>query len=148
MFIIRAYQLPLEKLQVGVKWVDDCCRQAVNELNAIGITTTTNAEVLRRWCKEFSNTKKFPHPNPYVCIGKSPKPSIFEHYPKFEAKIRSFVLENLDCFTVEMLRSEISNNMISEFLKDAEAAGETNTLGYGLLLAYKDKPPSYSTVLR
>jgi hypothetical protein len=38
--------------------------------------------------------------------------------------------------------------MISEFLKDAEAAGETNTLGYGLLLAYKDKPPSYSTVLR
>ena len=38
--------------------------------------------------------------------------------------------------------------MIPEFLKDSEATGETNTLGYGLLLAYKDKPPSYSTVLR
>ena len=37
LFLLKAYQIALEKMRVGVRWIDDCCKQAVIFINSLGI---------------------------------------------------------------------------------------------------------------
>ena len=79
-------------------------------------------------------------------MGKKPKPALFEIF-HLEARMKEFVMEHLDCFTVEMLRSELISSMIPKFVEEVEEDGETNSVAYHLLQNYADQPPSYSSVL-
>ena len=40
LFLIRAYQIALERMQVGVKWVKEIFREAVHDLNNLGVKTS------------------------------------------------------------------------------------------------------------
>ena len=72
---------------------------------------------------------------------------LFELFPQLEARCREFVMNHLDCFSVEMLRSELITEMIPKLMDEAQADGDSKSLGYKLLANYTDHPPSYSSVL-
>ena len=48
LFLLKAYQIALDKMRVGVRWLDHVCHQAVGELNSYGIKTATNRQVVAR----------------------------------------------------------------------------------------------------
>lgn len=131
-----------------MRWIDDCCQPAVDELNNLGVKTTQSKKTIGKWNRDFRKHEKFPHPNVHVRMGKKPKPPIFELYPHLEATVGEFVIKHLDFFTVEMLRSELVTEMIPKLVKECEDAKEEDSLGYKLLQTYMDKAPSYSTILR
>ena len=39
LFLLKAYQIALDEMRVGVRWVDHICHKAVGELNSYGIKT-------------------------------------------------------------------------------------------------------------
>ena len=139
LFLIRAYQIALEKPRVGVRWIDDCCQPAVDELNNLGVKTTQSKKTIGKWNRDFRKHEKFPHPNVHVRMGKKPKPPIFELYPHLEATVGEFVIKHLDFFTVEMLRSELVTEMIPKLVKECEDAKEEDSLGYKVMQTYMDK---------
>ena len=53
LFLIRAYQIALEEMKVGVQWSRDCCQPAVDELNNLGIKTTESAKTVGEWNQAF-----------------------------------------------------------------------------------------------
>mmetsp|Transcript_27620 Transcript_27620/g.59008 ORF Transcript_27620/g.59008 Transcript_27620/m.59008 type:complete len:743 (+) Transcript_27620:485-2713(+) len=148
LFLLKAYQIALEKMRVGVRWIEDCCKQAVTFINSLGIKTTVSGKTVGDWHRHFRKNDKFPHPNPHVRMGKKPTPALFELFPQLEARVREFIMKHLDCFAVEMLRGELITVMIPKLMEEMNADGDSESLGYKLLVNYTDKPPSYSSVLR
>ena len=149
LFLLRAYQIALEKMRVGVQFVRDCCTQeAIKELNSTRIMHSQSAQTIGKWNREFRKLDLFDHPNVHVRNGKKPKPPIFEMFPHLEAVVSKYILKNLDCFTIEMLRNYLFTEVVPKLVKDSEDRCEQESLGYKLLVGYIDKTPSYSTVLR
>ena len=131
------------------KWVDQCCFEAINELNKLGIKTTTNKGVLAKWNRQFRLHEKFPHPNPYVANGKKPIPPLFDFFPEAKAMVKEYALKKLDCFGVEMMRDELITSIIPGLLEQAHNDNvDPDSLHYNILLNYQAKKPSYSTVWR
>ena len=89
----------------------------MEELNNLGITTTTNARVLSNRNKEFRKHALFQHPNPHVRNGKPPKPPLFELFPSLEVETKGYIISHFDFFTVEMLRNELVTVMIPMWYK-------------------------------
>jgi hypothetical protein len=59
-FLIRAYQIALEKLRTNnTRWKIDCCQEAVNQINDIGFDTTINANTLMTGTLTLGSTKSF-----------------------------------------------------------------------------------------
>ncbi|KAL7525012.1 hypothetical protein ACHAXR_003180, partial [Thalassiosira sp. AJA248-18] len=146
LFLLRAYEIALEKMCVGVKWLD-VCKEACLELNAMGFLTTKSGKTIGDWNRYFRQHEKFPHPNAHVRMGKKPKPALFEVFPTLEAAVNEFIMLHLDCFTVEMLRGELITNMIPKFMKEVEEDGEIDSVAYHLLENYTEHPPSISSIL-
>ena len=46
LFLLRAYQVALSKLRVGVQWIADCCDQAVTEVNSLGPKTAMSGRTV------------------------------------------------------------------------------------------------------
>ena len=86
--------------------------EAINELNKLGIKTTTNKGVLAKWNRQFRLHEKFPHPNPCVANVKKPFPPLFDFFPEAKAMVKEYALKQLDCFGVEMMRDELINAII------------------------------------
>ena len=49
LFLLKAYQITLDEMKVGVRWVDHICHKAVVVLNDYGFKATTNSEVVSKW---------------------------------------------------------------------------------------------------
>ena len=96
LFLLKAYQIALDKMRVGVRWVDHMCHKEVRELNSYGIKTATHKEVVAKWNQDFRISDKFPHPNPSVRMGKKAKPVLFEVFSHLEARLQEFVMKHLD----------------------------------------------------
>ena len=77
MFLVKAYQIALDEMKVGVRWTDHICHKAVVELNNYGVKTATHREVVTKWNRVFCLNDKLPHPNPNVRMEKKPKPVMF-----------------------------------------------------------------------
>ena len=45
-FLIRAYQIAIRMMRVGVQWIRDCCDPAAKDLNELGIATAINEETV------------------------------------------------------------------------------------------------------
>ena len=91
----------------------------------------------------------FPHPNPTVRLGKNPMPVIFEQFPNLEASVKSFMIENLSNFSIEMLRAELAAEMLPKLAEECKKDdGYEQHEGYILVQHYIATLPSYSTVLR
>ena len=74
LFLINAYKFALKRLGHTIeedelkddskevqkyRWIDHCCLPAVQQLNAVGIRTTTNKQVLGRWSKVQPSSNGF-----------------------------------------------------------------------------------------
>jgi len=148
LFLCRAYQIALEKLRVGVKW-EDVCKEAVRELNNLGLKQATSGRTVMKWNREFNIHDKFPHPDPRVRMGKKPKPPIFELFSEIELEVKTFIKDHLDCFTIEMLRCELSEILPKHLEKLLKTDGDDSvSIGRTMLETFINKPPCYSTVLR
>ena len=53
LFLLKAYQIALDEMKVGVRWLDHICHKAVVELNNYGIKTATHRAVVARWNRVF-----------------------------------------------------------------------------------------------
>ena len=95
LFLLKAYQIALDKMRVGVRWVDRMCHRALRELNSYGIKTAAHKEVVAKWNRDFRSSDKFPHPNPSVRMGKKATSVLFEVFPHLEARVQEFVLKHL-----------------------------------------------------
>ena len=73
-------------------------------------------------------------------MGKKPKPPLFEVFPTLEAEVNEFIMNHLDCFTVEMLRGELTTKMIPKLVEEVEKDGEKDTVAYHLLENYTENP--------
>ena len=84
--------LSLKKLgKETMKFVNDCCKEAVADCNNLGFATTINYRTLQRWNKMFSaNNGRFQNPNPssITLKGKTPRPRIFEYFPNNVADVK------------------------------------------------------------
>ena len=97
-FLIRAYQIAIRMMRVGVQWIRDCCDPAAKDLNELGIVTAINGETVAKWNTLFCKNEQLPHPNVWARIGKKPKPPIFELFPLLEAEVNEYVMKHLDFF--------------------------------------------------
>ena len=146
LFLVKAYQIALEEMKVGVRWRDHICQKAVVALNNYGFKAATHAEVVAKWNRVFRVNEKFLHPDPNVRMGEKPKPVLFEVFPNLEAQVHEFVMSRLDCLCVEMIREAVIKVMIPDLMKDVEDDIETGTLAYNLFMESVTHPPTYSMV--
>ena len=150
-YLRAAYTVALDELhKVGVTW-RACCDKAVSVLNPhLCSDHATNGRTVMKWNRIFRDHHQFPNPNPYVANGIKRKPPIFDVFPHAAVDMSTFILDRLDHFNVEMLRDHFNNTMIGNL--DDEVTNNINfdedSDEYKLVARYKDRPPSYSTVLR
>ena len=176
MFLIMAYKIGLDRLGRDIveedlrdkkrdeknmrldgtrepqmyRWVEHCCKPAVEVLNQAHINDITNAEVLRRLNFMFSkNGGKFPHPNPNIAADKKNTPKLLEFFPEAVTYIKKFVTENLATFSCALLDKELENKIIPALIKDAKGVpGYESSPGYHLLQQFEEKPATYGQVYR
>jgi hypothetical protein len=117
-------------------------------LAGLRFDTTVDAKRISYWDIDFCKDNCFPHPNSYVANGMKPKPPFFEHFPNAAADASTFILDHLDCFSVEMLRGEIITKIIPALTKECkdDSILEDST-EHTLLSQFEIRPPSYTTVL-
>jgi hypothetical protein len=70
--LCRAYIIALEKMDSSTTW-EECCSQACNCGNAVGITLATNYRVVQRYNIPFRSNEMFPHPNASARLGRKPE---------------------------------------------------------------------------
>jgi hypothetical protein len=124
-------------------WLD-CCDAACEHLNPSGNEAATSGETIQRWNRQFRKLDKFQHPNPIVRSGKSPQPSLFEHFPESKDAMKRFSNGNLADLTTELLRDFIITKLLVTLSKEIDPDDERKEL----LEYYKEKPPSIATVWR
>ena len=78
-------------------------QEALRRLCDCGIKATMNEKTIRRWHQWFRKHESFPHPNPYVQMGKKVLPKLFESYPKVTKMIHQFASNNLHILSSESL---------------------------------------------
>jgi hypothetical protein len=120
-------------------WLD-CCNAACECLNACGNEAATNGETVQRQCRNFRKLDKFQHPDLTVRSGKTPEPSLFEHFPESKDTVKG----NLADLTTELSRDFFLTKLLVELAKDVDEVDERKEL----LECYEDNPPSTTTVWR
>ena len=135
----RAYLIALEDMGQGTegKTFRQCCQAAVDQCCKEANRITTSAQVVMRWNRSFRKNRVFPHPNRYVALGKRPLPPALEESEELVSKIRIFCRENLQGLSIDKLWDHI-NKILPDIDGDSSAA----------IRAYKEKPPSHTTVGR
>ena len=78
-----------------MRWVDDCCKLVVMEINNLGVTTTKSTETVGEWNSCFHKNGRNPHPDPHVRMGKKPKHPISEIFLRLEARVKDFIVKYL-----------------------------------------------------
>ena len=98
-----AYQIALVNMNVWT-W-EECCTEACQQLNRLGMEQATHHRTVQDWNNEFRTRGNFSHPNHSVRCGKRPMPPLFVKYPKAMDDIIAFGLKNLTTLTVEVVHS-------------------------------------------
>ena len=110
LFLCCAYQLALSKMN---DWTwHDCCREACNRLNSLGLVQATFFKTIANWNKVFRKFECFPHPNPYVQCGKRPLPRLLEVFPTAKDQIIAYGIKNLATLTIESVHDFILSSVI------------------------------------
>ena len=89
LFLRQAYVIALETMTSGTPW-RECCSEACERLNAMGITLATNPRVVEQYNRLFRSNEMFLHPNASVRLGKKPAPPLLSAFPELKEKISSF----------------------------------------------------------
>ena len=109
-FLCLAYQLALAHMS---QWTwHQCCKEACTTLNNLGMHQATFYTTIAQWNILFRKFEAFPHPNPYVQLGKKPMPPLLENFPDAKDQIISFCIKNLATLTIESCREHIVAKVI------------------------------------
>ena len=142
-FIIRqrcsilclAYVHALEEMN-AVRWIEDCCAQAIADCSKIGIEAAATSErTVAGWNILLrSNRERFPLPNPKVLNKqKHPLPELLEYMQEeITNPWLGYCSENLADLTVELARNEINNRLIPNAAAASNTTNESsNELEHG-----------------
>jgi hypothetical protein len=121
LFLCYAYQVTLSKMN-GVTW-HDCCKEACQHLNSLGLYQATLFKAIAKWNKIFRKFESFPHPNPYVKCGKRPLPKLLEAFSVAKDQIVAFGVKNLATPTKESVHDFILSTVLPKLT--ATLAGVT-----------------------
>ena len=101
--ILRAcYYSCINDMSTVKSW-ETIIEQTLDKLSNLGFSIPTNARTVMRWNRLFRKNNSFPHPNPYIQMGKKVKPTLFEVYPEAEEMIHQYASKNLDNLSLESL---------------------------------------------
>jgi hypothetical protein len=163
-----AYMNALEEMN-SARWVGDCCAQACNDHNKIGIeAAATHEETVADWNILLrGNREHFPLPNSKIQRQKKPLPDVLEY---FQEEITlpwiEYCTETLADLTVELAQNELLTTIIPNAIaqKPSDISGvdddgvddeggsndENNTsqIHDCILQYYTDFPISISTTWR
>lgn len=152
LILAKAYTIALDKQTVGrgsqdhtstiFSW-EDAAIIAVKELNALGVTQTKSFETVQLWNKQFRTNGLFPA----VAHGFDNSVAMadfFEIFPLAKDMVLDFAKRNLHCFSRDLLRDEVINNVLPQLER---LSHEDGTFGNGfreqkLLAKMKAKPPT------
>ena len=174
-FIIRqrcsilciAYIFALEEMN-SVRWVEDCCSQAIYDSGRMGIEAAATTErTVAEWNILLrANREHFPLPDPKILNHKKPLPNLLEYYrEEITLPWIGFCVKNLADLTVEMARHELITNIIPKAFEkkgngqiavnnnqdaanEPEQQQEIETIRDCLLQGYIESPISISTSWR
>jgi hypothetical protein len=90
----------------------NCCKEACNRLNSLGLVLATFFKTIANWNKVFRKFECFPHPNPYVQCGKRPMPRLLEVFPNAKDQIIALRIKNLATLTVESVHDFILSTVL------------------------------------
>jgi hypothetical protein len=76
-----------------------------------------------------TNKDKFHHADPMVCSGRSPEPSLFEHFPKSKEGMKRFLNGNLADLTTELLPDFVTTKMLVDSMDVQSNASKDVGLG-------------------
>ena len=121
-FIIRqrcailcsAYIVALEEMN-SIRWVEDCCAQAIYDCNRIGIeAAATNERTVAAWNILLrGNREHFPLPDPKIRKQKKPLPDLLDYfYKEIHVPWVDYCITNLADLTVELARNELITKII------------------------------------
>jgi hypothetical protein len=138
-FIIRqrcsilclAYVHALEEMN-AVRWIEDCCAQAIADCSKIGIeAAATSEQTVAGWNILLrSNRERFPLPNPKVLNKqKHPLPELLEYMQEeITNPWLGYCSENLADLTVELARNEINNRLIPNAAAASNTTNESSNV--------------------
>jgi hypothetical protein len=106
-----AYQLALAHMSQWT-WHHQCCKEACTTLNNLGMHQATFYTTIAQCNNLFRKFEAFPHPNPYVQLGKNLMPPLLENFPDAKDQIISFCIKNLAFLTIESCREHIVAKVI------------------------------------
>lgn len=122
-FIIRqrcsilclAYTYALEEMN-SVRWIEDCCAQAIGACSRMGIEAAATSErTVAGWNILLrANREHFPLPNPKILHKqKQPLPDLLEYFrEEITLPWLGYCIENLADLTVELARNELILSLI------------------------------------
>jgi hypothetical protein len=156
-----AYIYAMEDMN-SVRWVEDCCAQAIFDCNRMGIeAAATNERTVAGWNILLrANREHFPLPDPKIHKQKKPLPDLLDF---FQDEITfpwiDFCIRNLADLTVEQARDELITKIIPNtalhdtVVQESKNEGttgeeENQTIKDCLLKAYLDSPISLTTTWR
>lgn len=115
-FLCLALQLAKENMN-KMNWFE-CCQVAAEQLNKAGMMLTKNGRTIQRWHREFRASRRFPHPNPNVMLGKKAMPPFLEAFPEMVEQLRQFCMTNLPTLSIEKVHGFIHEKALPARLKE------------------------------
>jgi hypothetical protein len=135
-FIIRqrcsilclAYIFAVEEMN-SVRWVEDCCTQAIVDCNRIGIEAAATSErTVAGWNILLrANREHFPLPDPKIHKHKKPLPDLLEYFQE-EVTLPwiDYCIGNLADLTVEQARNQLITKIIPSAASSSTTTASTN----------------------
>ena len=123
-----SYYSALNRMAIVKNW-SIVIQEALRRLCDCGIKATMNEKTIRRWHQWFRKHESFPHPNPYVQMGKKVLPKLFESYPKVTKMIHQFASNNLHILSSESLALHVREVILPQLhQKHIQESNANNTV--------------------
>ena len=107
-YLRQAFTIAIEYMP-DKTW-QQCCEEAIQELENVGYKTIKNWQTLSDWNRAFRVNGKFTHPNPK----KKYSPMLLDLYPEAKDLICSFASSNLGNLSCERLAMYVRDDVAEE----------------------------------
>ena len=97
----------------NMKWID-CCKEAITNLNCLGISLAKNSQTIMRWNQDFREDGLFRHPNPLILPGNKSEPLLFNIFPYLKTDAYKYCIEHLDHLTIDIFQSYVNLDLIND----------------------------------
>ena len=112
-FIAHALTLALKHMNMWT-W-QQCCKKAVEDLNAVGMLYATHPETIRKWHSEFRKRgNRFRNPLQHL---DNRVPRLFQHFPDAKESFCQYADTNLDELSSELMLEYVHETLAPQLLK-------------------------------